>query len=61
MVASGVVTPSADGVFSVADINRVRIAESLVSEGYALADVARLVARGALSPDDGEAEEELTR
>jgi hypothetical protein len=51
LVASGIVTLTADGAFAVVDSNRVRIAQALASEGYALADVARLVARGALSLD----------
>ena len=47
--------PRADGSFDVADINRVRIAESLVAEGFALGDIARLVSvnRLTFAPIDG--------
>ena len=43
LAEAGVLAASADGSFDVADINRVRIAESLVAEGFALDDIARLV------------------
>jgi len=55
LAEAGVLAPSADGSFDVADINRARIAESLVAEGFALDDIARLVSidRLTFAPIDG--------
>lgn len=55
LIEAGVLAPRADGSFDVADINRVRIAESLVAEGFALGDIARLVSvnRLTFAPIDG--------
>ena len=55
LTAAGVLTPNSDGSFGPADINRVRIAESLIAEGFALDDITRLLSINRLSfaPIDG--------
>jgi adenylate cyclase len=55
LARAGVLAPSADGSFDPADINRVRIAESLIAEGFALDDITRLLSINRLSfaPIDG--------
>ncbi len=49
LIAAGVLKAVADSSFPEADINRVRIAESLIAEGYALSDLARVIGEGHLS------------